>query len=202
MTPDSSGKRLPSVWCPVIPDDMINKLSGYDDELRALSSVYDDWAASMRGRSNSGGEVGIYLDRIRMLMIAIGISSGTNREFAEEAQTIISEALQKQILRGVDSIWEDSKDKGMMKKMLRIFFNEIKFTRDIDPIEEMRKIGERVYSKGPTKVLGSRRGDLARRPQRKSSIDEKYIQIALVEATRITLRSYLRLLSPDPWSIE
>ena len=202
MTPLDDGRRVPLVWCPIIPLDEIEKFSDYERELENLANIYDDWAASMRGKSIKGGEIGIYLDRIRILMINIGIGSGTNRDFAENVQSTITDALRKQTLRSVESIWENSGNKRILKDMLRLFFNEIRFTRDIDPLEEMEKIGVRVSASAPPKVLGSKRKSVARRPEPEITIEDKEIRTALVEATRIVLNSYLKLLSPDPWSLE
>ena len=202
MTPLDDGRRVPLVWCPIIPLDEIEKFSDYERELENLANIYDDWAASMRGKSIKGGEIGIYLDRIRILMINIGIGSGTNRDFAENVQSTITDALRKQTLRSVESIWENSGNKRILKDMLRLFFNEIRFTRDIDPLDEMEKIGVRVSASAPPKVLGSKRKSVARRPEPEITIEDKEIRTALVEATRIVLNSYLKLLSPDPWSLE
>ena len=202
MTPLDDGRRVPLVWCPIIPLDEIEEFSDYERELENLANIYDDWAASMRGKSIKGGEIGIYLDRIRILMINIGIGSGTNRDFAENVQSTITDALRKQTLRSVETIWEETGDKRILKDMLRLFFNEIRFTRDIDPLEEMEKIGVRVSASAPPKVLGSKRKSVARRPEPEIKIEDKQIRTALVEATRIVLKSYLKLLSPDPWSLE
>ena len=202
MTPLDDGRRVPLVWCPIIPLDEIEEFSDYERELENIANIFDDWSASMRGKSIKGGEIGIYLDRIRILMINIGIGSGTNRDFAENVQSIITNALRKQTLRSVESIWEDSGEKRILKDMLRLFFNEIRFTRDIDPLEEMEKIGVRVSASAPPKVLGSKRKSVARRPEPEITIEDKEIRTALVEATRIVLNSYLKLLSPDPWSLE
>jgi hypothetical protein len=202
MNPVDAGMRVPSVWCPIIPLERVSELEGFDEELHRLADVYDDWAASMRGKSVKGGDLGIYLDRIRILMFKIGVASGTNRDFAEKAQSIISETLRDQVLRSVKSIWEDNKSKKVMKSILHAFFAEIRFIRDIDPVEEMEKAARKSLSISPAKVIGSLRKTLARRPAENETVDEKYIRTAIVEATRIVLRSYMRLLSPDPWSLE
>ena len=202
MTPVDSGRSIPWIWCPIIPMEKLDDFSNCEEELSAVSNVYDDWIASMRRKTITGGDVGIYLDRIRILMINIGIASGTNREFAENVQSIIVDALRKQTIRSVESIWEDSEDKRLLKSMLRLFFGEIRFTRDIDSLEEMEKIGVRISSSKPPKVLGSKRKPPARRPKKEIGIAEKHIRTALVEAARIVLKSYMKLLSPDPWSLE
>lgn len=202
MTPVDSARNVPLVWCPIIPLDKIDELSDYEEELRTLADVYDDWAASMRGKPITGGEVGIYLDRIRILMFRVGVASGTNREFAEKAQSIISDELRKQAMRSVKAIWEDSKSKRVMKNILNNFFSDIRFTRDIDPVEEMEKAVTKSLKSKSTKVLGSKRKDLARRTEKKSSVDVKSVRAILVEATRIVLRIYMKLLSPDPWSLD
>ncbi len=202
MKPVDTGRRVPSVWCPIIPLERLEELESFDEELHLLSNVYDDWAATMRGKPFKGGELGIYLDRIRILMIRIGIASGTNRDFAESVQSIIIDALREQVLRSVKSIWEDSSRKKILKSILLTFFTEIRFMRDIDPQEEMERAALKSQSASTSKGLGSMRKAISQRAPKKKTVDDKHVKIAMVEATRIVLRSYMRLLSPDPWSLE
>ncbi|MGY5874320.1 MAG: hypothetical protein RTU30_01120 [Candidatus Thorarchaeota archaeon] len=199
MSSEDAGKSFPLIWCPVIPLDSLTELSIYEEELSKLSRFYDDWCASMRSKDIKGGDVGIYLDRIRMLMINIGVASGANRDFAEKAQSIISEALRRQILKSVSEMNAESDSMKIIKETLADFFSNLRFTRDIDPSEEIERSASASIGRS-SGMLGKVRGLAGGTAEGKEPSSSGFVRMALVEASRIVLRTYLRLLSPDPWN--
>ncbi|MGY5853353.1 MAG: hypothetical protein RTU92_07310 [Candidatus Thorarchaeota archaeon] len=198
MSSEDADKSFPLIWCPVIPLEKLDELSIYEEELRKLSRFYDDWCASMRSKDFKGGDVGIYLDRIRMLMINIGVASGANREFAEEVQSIISEALRGQILKSVSEMSVESDSRKIVKETLTDFFSHLRFTRDIDPTEEIERSATASIGRS-SGMLGKVRGLARGTTDDKEPSSSGFVRMALVEASRIVLRTYLRLLSPNPW---
>ena len=196
MSSRDTSKKPPLIWCPIIPMDQLTELADNEEELNRLSRFYDDWCASMRSKDVKGGDVGLYLDRIRMLMINIGIASGQNRKFAEKVQTIISEALRDQIIGAVTEMSEISDSKKIVKEILNDFFSNLRFTRDIDPNEEIHLSASTSMSRSAGmlgRVRGLVEGDDG------SDATSGFVRMAHVEASRIVLRTYLRLLSPNPW---
>ena len=187
------------VWCTLIPPDEMDKFSEYADGLRSVSSAYEDWLVSMRGKSFIGADVGVLLDRIRILMINIGIACAMNRTLAEEVQAVVSKHLRISALDIVSELKADSKEKAAVKETLSVFFQELKFTRDIFPEEDVMGVIpvtvslKEESSKGLLgKLIGSR--------SKKVSVDKKRtLQEALLESSNVLKKIYLRLLSPVPW---
>jgi hypothetical protein len=188
-----------AVWCTLIPPDEMNKFSKYEEDLRSISAAYEDWLVSMRGKSFIGADIGVLLDRIRILMINIGIACAMNRTLAEEVQSVVSENLRIRALDIVSELKADSKEKAAVKETLTEFFRDLKFTRDIFPEED-------VMGVIPVKVSldsGSSKGLLGRligpRSNKVSVDKENTLQAALLESSNVLKKLYLRLLSPDPW---
>jgi hypothetical protein len=151
----------------------------------------------MRGKSFVGGDTGVLLDRIRMLMINIGIACGMNRDLAEEIQSILVVHLRKRALDFVSDMSGDSTEDVATKETLSTFFSDLKFTRDIFPEEEIGKATpEKVkVPKGGSKGKKSK----LRRKTSKKVDREKIAEKALLESSNVLKRLYMRLLSPDPW---
>ena len=188
-----------AVWCTLIPPDEMDKFSEYADDLRSVSVAYEDWLVSMRGKSFIGADVGVLLDRIRILMINIGIACAMNRTLAEEVQSVVADHLRIRALGIVSELKANSKEKAAVKETLTVFFQELKFTRDIFPEED-------VMGVIPVKVSledGSSKSRLGRLIGSKSktvNVDkESTLQAALLESSNVLKKIYLRLLSPDPW---
>ena len=140
MPPDTSDHVPMMVWCTVIPPGELGKLVEFEDELIMVNQTYEDWLVSMRGMSLIGSDTGVLLDRIRILMINIGIACAMNRDLAEEIQTILSTNLRKRALAIVSELPEKSTEKLAVKETLSAFFSELRFTRDIFPEEEIEKV--------------------------------------------------------------
>lgn len=188
-----------AVWCTLIPPNELDKFSKYEDGLRSVSVAYEDWLVSMRGKSFIGADVGVLLDRIRILMINIGIACAMNRTLAEEVQLVVSDHLRIRALQIVSDLKTDSKEKAAVKETLTIFFKDLKFTRDIFPEED-------VMGVIPVKVsleTGSSKGHLGKligSKSKKVNVDkESTLQAALLESSNVLKKIYMRLLSPDPW---
>ncbi|MFW9800985.1 MAG: hypothetical protein ACFFD9_11155, partial [Candidatus Thorarchaeota archaeon] len=92
----------------------------------------------MRPKTLDGATIGVLLDRIRMLMMNMGIAVGQDRELAEKVQKIVSQKLRTGALRLVSDISAESAEKRAIKRTIALFFARVKFTRDIDPLEEIR----------------------------------------------------------------
>ena len=173
-----------AVWCTLIPPDEMNKFSKYEEDLRSISAAYEDWLVSMRGKSFIGADIGVLLDRIRILMINIGIACAMNRTLAEEVQTVVSDHLRERALGIVSELKADSKEKAAVKETLAIFFGDLKFTRDIFPEEDVMgvipvKVSlEEDSSKGRLgKLIGS---------SKKVKVDkESTLQAALLESSNV-----------------
>jgi hypothetical protein len=186
-----------AVWCTLIPPDEIGKLVKYEDDLRNVNQTYEDWLVSMRGKSFVGGNTGVLLDRIRILMINIGIACAMNRDLAEEIQSILSTYLRRRALNLVAEMPSESTEDIVTKEALSNFFTDLKFTRDIFPEEEIEKAT-------PEKVKAPKReskGALSKlRGGGSKKIDKQKIsKRVLVESSNVLKRLYMRLLSPDPW---
>ncbi len=191
-----------TVWCTLIPPDEIGKLVKYEEELRMVNQTYEDWLVSMRGKSLVGTNTGMLLDRIRILMINIGIACAINRELAEEIQSILSTNLRKRALDMVYEMPDEPPDRLAVKETLSAFFSELRFTRDIFPEEEIQKLTpERVKAagrgEGKRGRLGKILGSMKESPR---DVDtHKTIKAAVLESSNVLKRLYMRLLSPDPW---
>ena len=188
-----------TVWCTLIPPDEMDKFSEYEDDLRSVSAAYEDWLVSMRGKTIIGVDVGILLDRIRILMINIGIACAMNRKLAEEVQAVVSDYLRKRALGLVSELKTDSKEKAAVKETLSIFFGDLKFTRDIFPEEDVMGVIPVKVSLDSDSSKGLL-GNLIRSKSKKVKVDkESTLQAALLEGSNVLKKIYLRLLSPDPW---
>jgi len=186
-----------TVWCALIPPDEIGKLVKFEDDLRNVNQTYEDWLVSMRGKGFVGGDTGVLLDRIRILMINIGISCGMNRDLAEEIQSILSKHLRKRALNFVSAMAGNSTEDVATKETLSTFFTDLKFTRDIYPEEEIGKATpEKV--KAPKGISKGRFGKLRGKGSKKVDV-EIIVKKALFESSNVLKRLYMRLLSPDPW---
>jgi hypothetical protein len=129
-----------------------------------------------------------------MLMINMGIAVGQNRELAEAVQKIVSEKLRTGAVQIVSMMPTESSEKKAIKKTLALFFARVKFTRDIDPAEEIR-----TSMPDPASLSADQEAD--------SQIDfmelrRSITKKSLEESANVVKRLYVRLLSPDPWGDE
>ncbi len=198
MPPDSNDHVSMMVWCTVIPPGEMGKLVEFEDDLRMVNQTYEDWLVSMRGMSIIGSDTGVLLDRIRILMINIGIACAMNRDLAEEIQEILSTNLKKKALEIVSELPEEPSEKLAVKETLSAFFSELRFTRDIFPEEEIEKVTpEKVKSSGKG---GGKKGRFGKIRGSVKTVDrQKTSTAAVLESSNILKRIYMRLLSPDPW---
>ncbi len=194
-----------TVWCPLVPPEDLLGMGLYKKDLSEVSNAYYDWCASMRSKTLDSVPLGALLDRIRMLMINVGISCGQNRELAESVQKIVAENLRKGASRLVSKLPAETQEEQTVKKTLAMFFARLKFTRDIDPKEEIRKsIPESVTTKAETDSGEAPSVFTKMQPQgmsRDLGIDDK-IQVtksAVQEGTEVVKVLFSRLLSPDPY---
>lgn len=187
------------VWCTLIPPDELDRFSKYEEEIRSVSAAYEDWLVSMRGKSFVGADVGVLLDRIRILMINIGIACAMNRALAEDVQTVVSNHLKERALSIVSELKTNSKETVAVKETLTVFFQELKFTRDIFPEEDVMGVIPVKVSLESESSKG-RLGKLIGSKSKKVEVDkESTLQAALLESSNVLKKIYLRLLSPDPW---
>ena len=198
MAPGATVKGQMEVWCPLIPQDQIQKMLQHKDELSKINEAYDDWRSSMRGKEFVSVKPGVFLDRIRMLMINVGIACGRNRDLAESAQRILSKALRKQALRILSETPSETPQQQAVKETLTAFFTDLKFTRDIYPIEEIRKYlvvpgSSSTSSSVVSKIISRQKG---------GDVKKKAVENSLLQCTSISKRLYIRLLSLDPWGEE
>lgn len=202
MPPKTSDHVPMTVWCTLIPPGEMGKIVEFEEELHMINQTYEDWLVSMRGKSLVGSDTGMILDRIRILMINIGIACALNRDLAEEIQSILSTNLRKRALDIVSQMPEEPLEKMAVKETLSTFFSDLRFTRDIFPEEEIGKATpEEVKAKSDGgakkgmfgKILGSVRGS-------SETVDrQKTAKAAMLESANVLKRIYMRLLSPDPW---
>lgn len=151
---------------------------GIDDvELIKVNNAYTEWAAVMRSKPFESADAGVLLDRLRMLMINIGISCARNREVAEKIQSYMSERLRRTALKLISYVSGLQKDKRVI--VLQYFFSRVRFTRDIDPESEVEKAA--------FAVLGRR-------------VERSEMEELMGECTEILKSLYQQLLSPDPWA--
>lgn len=176
MEPKDAVDDLLQVWCPLIPANKIGALSHHIIELERVNDRYDDWRASMRTKKIVNTHIGVLLDRIRMLLMGIGIACASNRKLADTLQGIISECLRKSCLKSLEQVKE-----GKLVDVVKTsagFLNSLRFTRDIDPEDEIRKAYQAAGASGNEVSVLAGTLDLA---------------------GTIVMAVYLRLLSPDPW---
>lgn len=190
----NSGNRVPmDVWCTLIPPDEFHRFAGQEEGLRTISEAYEDWLSTMGAKSVVGADAGVLLDRIRILMINIGIACALDRELAEEVQNVLSEQLRQRALELVAELKDDTPQANAVKQTLTSFFQNLRFTRDIFPEEEIEGvIPEKVSEPG-------KRGILRRKKGTKSVDTSDALQSATSASTNILKRLYMRLISPDPW---
>lgn len=198
MSPETSDRVSMTVWCTLIPPGEMEKLVEFEDGLRMVNQTYEDWLVSMRGMSLVGSDTGVLLDRIRILMINIGIACALDRDLAEEIQAILSTNLRKRALAIVSELPEESPEKLAVKETLSVFFSELRFTRDIFPEEEIGKVTpEKVKPSGKG---GAKKGRFAKIRGSAKTVDRQVTaEAAVLESSNILKRIYMRLLSPDPW---
>ena len=137
-----SGSSL-EVWCPLIPDEKLPELKGNSFELEKIAQYFDDWRASMGSKGLVGADLGVLLDRVRMLMINVGIACGQKRDVALKVQAILSTTLRNKAIELITRLYENDIP---VKKSLMRFFIQIKFTRDIDPHEEISKMPASIFT--------------------------------------------------------
>lgn len=181
-----------AVWCTLIPPEELDRFD--DNGLRTVNEAYEDWLTSMRSKPFVGADTGILLDRIRILMINVGIACALDRDLAEAVQDVVSEHLRKRALSLVENLKDDDTQAKAVKETLSSFFRELRFTRDIFPEEDLLKAApEKVSNPG-------KRGLLSKVFVSKSDVDKDTVsRAAAVESANILKRLYMRLLSPDPW---
>ena len=153
----------------------------------------------MRGKGIVSVKPGVFLDRIRMLMINVGISCGKNRNLAELVQKILSGALRKHVLQILSKAPSGTPQQQAVKETLIAFFSNLKFTRDIYPIEEIREhlvmpISSSTSSGVVSKILSMQKED--------KSVKKKIVEDSLLQCTNVLKKLYIKLLSPDPWGGE
>ena len=167
------------VWCPLIPYDDLPKIQCTDEELTRVNSAYDDWRATMRGKSVIGADTGVILDRIRMMMIQIGIACGQNRPLATDIQNILSKKIREESMILVGDIPEERVDGSEARLAMFGFFQRLPLTRDIIPLEEMQKAADSVelddteQEEGFTDRLLGRFKKESKHEQQKKHIDQK-----------------------------
>ena len=202
MPPETNDHVPMTVWCTLIPPGEMGRLVEFEEDLHMVNQTYEDWMVSMRGKSLVGSDTGVILDRIRILMINIGIACAINRDLAEEIQSILSINLRKRALDIVSQMPDEPPEKLAIKETLSVFFSELRFTRDIFPEEEIGKATpEKVKSSEKSKekkgvfgkIIGSVKGSS------ETVNKQKTAKAAVLESSNVLKRIYMRLLSPDPW---
>ncbi|NWF96092.1 MAG: hypothetical protein HXY34_08105 [Candidatus Thorarchaeota archaeon] len=192
-------------WCPLIHEDDYTKIGASELELHRMSNAYDDWRAAMRGKSSSD-TTGVLLDRIRMLMIGVGISCGQNRELAERVQAVVSQRLRSLAVKYAQGLPGTTGTEIRIRGALIRFFSTLRFTRDLDPREEIQQ----ALRETPPSAHDARVAEILSRVLRTQSEMEKrvrqegdnvlgLISPALRSAAVILQKIYERLMSPDPW---
>lgn len=188
-----------AVWCTLIPPEELDRFIEWPEDLRNVSQAYEDWLSSMRGKSFIGADIGVLLDRIRILMINIGIACAMNRTLAEDVQAVVSEHLRIRALSMIEKLASDSKEKMAVKETLTAFFNDLKFTRDIFPEEDVRGVIPVMVSLSSDSSKGLLGRFLGSKSKKVNIDQEKTLQTALLEGSNILKKLYMRLISPDPW---
>ena len=198
MAPNDIDNVSMAVWCTLLPPEELDQFSEEDD-LRSVSAAYEDWLASMRGKSIVGADVGVILDRIRILMINIGIACALDRELAEQIQSIVAYHLRKRSLKIVSELRADTKEKAAVKETLALFFKDLKFTRDIFPDEDVMSVIPVTVSLRNDSSKGILGRLICLRAKKVDVDKERTLQAALLESSNVMKKTYLRLVSPDPW---
>ncbi|RDE15600.1 MAG: hypothetical protein C4K47_02620 [Candidatus Thorarchaeota archaeon] len=208
MVSDSSHNST-LVWCPLIPLDDLSELVGHENELEKINEVYDDWRSSMRGRPTVVDDVGIFLDRIRMLWISVGIACGAERALAEKVQAIIGSHLRKAAITLVSRMPAKNFNQAAVKQTLANFFQQLRFGHDVFPLEEIQKTAVSPHqmkkssdppSRRKTKATSKRSKNLEN--IEKDLADDGVVNVALDESVKILSVLFDHLLSPDPWGVE
>jgi len=189
------------VWCPLVPLDNLSKLAGYENQLEMINQAYDDWRSSMRGRSTEVDDVGVFLDRIRLLWISVGIACGAERALAEKVQAIIAEQLRRGALILVSKMLIETSDEAAVRQTLTNFFRQLRFGRDIFPLEEIQEAAVSFNQIEKTSVPLSH-GRRQKPAKQDKTPDETVIIDALTESLAVLSQLYVQLLSPDPWGVE
>ena len=204
MTPNEPNQVSMAVWCPIIPWDRLSEVSQYEQDLSKITEAYDDWRAAMRTKTIIGVDVGVLLDRIRMLMIKVGVACSLNRSLAEIIQSIVSSCIRERALVIVEEMSLDTEDNRTAKLTLGNFFRNVRFIRDIDPIEEIQKAAElKSTTAQPSKK--SKSGRRFRKKKQKVPevqalvLTQNIIKKVLDSSSNVMKRIYMRLLTPDPW---
>jgi hypothetical protein len=199
MTPSDNDHVSMDVWCTLIPPEELDRFADHTEDLRSVSQAYEDWLSSMRGKSFVGADIGILLDRIRILMINIGIACAMNRNLAEDVQTVVSEYLRTRAMNMVEGMNSDSKEKIAVKETLTSFFKDLRFTRDIFPEEDVKGVIPVMVSMSGDSSQGLFSRFLGSKSKKVNVDQEKTLHAALLEGTNILKKLYMRLISPDPW---
>jgi hypothetical protein len=193
-----------AVWCPIIPWDRLSEVAQYEQDLPKITEAYDDWRAAMRTKSIIGVDIGVLLDRIRMLMIKIGVACSLNRSLAEIIQSIVSSCIRERALAIVEEMPSKTEDNKTANLTLGNFFRNVRFTRDIDPFEEIQKATElkSTTAQPPKKKKSS--GRFRKTKQKKPEgqtlvLTQDIIKQVLDSSSNVMKRIYMRLLTPDPW---
>ncbi len=203
MPSSANDSRTPMIWCPLLPPEELCRFIDYPKELSQINSAYDDWRTKMRGLSSEEAGAGMLLDRVRMLMISIGIAAPRNRSLAETVQDIVSDKLRKKAIGMVATkVSEDHKGRWTGETLVS-FFKRLRFTRDIIPREEMVVAAEEteVPSKKKGGVFAGLRSSILgknKEPGNKPN-SSVLVKAAMPKATAILRQLYRLLLSVDPW---
>ncbi len=172
---ESGGGDSLAVWCPLIPMNKLKTMVHHMVALEQVNARYDDWRASMRGKKIVGVHVGVLLDRVRILLMGIGIACAANRNLADTLQGIISDCLRKSCLDALDKV-KDGKATDVVA-VIQKFLENLRFTRDIFPEEEIDKAAIAVGI----------------------NMNQATRDLAMNLSATILKAIYLQLLSPDPW---
>jgi hypothetical protein len=203
------GRDSAIVWCPLIPYDDLSGFAGHESELEKINQVYDDWRSLMRGRSTLVDDVGIFLDRIRMLWISVGIACGAERALAESVQTVVGRQLRTGALRLVSRLSAETAHESAVKQTLTNFFQQLRFGHDVFPLEEIQKTAvspdqSRIRSDPPPCDKPQKKSKQRKKLQNieKNMPNDEVVSGALAESVRILSELVMHLLSPDPWGFE
>jgi hypothetical protein len=196
------------IWCPLIPLDDLSGLTGHESELEKINQVYDDWRSSMRGRSTTVDDVGIFLDRIRILWINVGVACGAERVLAEKVQTIVRTQLRKGALTLVSRMPNETSEESAVKQTLTSFFEQLRFGHDIFPLEEIQEVAVPLRRSRKSSDSSSHETERESKQEKKHQSAQKHtpsdgvVNAALAESLRILSELFAHLLSPDPWGVE
>jgi hypothetical protein len=146
-------------------------------------------------------DVGVFLDRIRLLWISVGIACGAERALAEKVQAIIAEQLRRGALILVSKMLIETSDEAAVRQTLTNFFRQLRFGRDIFPLEEIQEAAVSFNQIEKTSVPLSH-GRRQKPAKQDKTPDETVIIDALTESLAVLSQLYVQLLSPDPWGVE